>query len=457
MIVRNWVVKLDSFKYIVDKMEFSSYVGKSQFLNREFSCDSEVINKWLGWQERFWVVVERENRNEVERLRHYISEINDVRVSLNSICGGSVISEPELFEVKKVAYYAAKIASQLELLGYCDIVIDNLNEVFELLDPQRSGILSFYIYDDYSPKLRELRELLKNASEQDKEKLFYDIDNEQIKVLADLTNRLKPSVELIRGVIESIADLDFVVASTYLYREYGMCRANIVSKGCSISQMFNPLVSDRLKTKGIDFQKVNIAIEDAPTLICGANMSGKSVVLNTVALCQLLVQFGMYVPSDTADVSLKDDVLLSLTDESSLQSGLSSFAKEILNIDEMIKMVEQGANPLILIDEAARTTNPVEGVAIVSALIEIFEQRGVSALITTHYSGISHSCKCLRVKGVKRTNIDEKITVSNINRYIDYSLEEVESSDAPQEAIMIAELLGVSSDFIEKTKKYINK
>lgn len=456
MIVRDWIKLLDSFRYVVDKMEFSSFVGKSQFINREFSCNKDIIQQWFQMQESFGEVIVANNQVDIDRLRHYISEINDVRGSLSAISGGSVISEPELFEIKKLAYYSNKIALQLKHIGYNDIEIDCLSVIFNILDPQSSGTLSFYLYDDYSPKLRELREKLKYAVEQEKEQLFFDIENQQIEVLTDLSKRLNPYVELIVGVIESIADVDFIVTASYLNNEYGMQKATIVDVGCEITQMFNPLVSDRLKLKYVDFQKIDIEIGDAPTLICGANMSGKSVVLNTVALCQLLVQFGMYLPANSAKISLKDDVLFSLTDNSSLVSGLSSFAREILDIDCMIKRIEKGDKPLILIDEAARTTNPVEGVAIVAALIEIFDTYGISSLITTHYSGIGRSCKCLRVRGVRKDNISEMITVNNINRYIDYSLEQVDSSDAPQEAITIAEMLGVSSDFIKKAKRYIN-
>ena len=71
----------------------------------------------------------------------------------------------------------------------------------------------------------------------------------------------------------------------------------------------------------------------------------------------------------------------------------------------------------------------------------------VSSLITTHYSGVKTNCSRLRVKGLKNTDTTQKITVDNINDFMDYSL--VESDDnVPAEAIHIAEILEVDNDLI---------
>ena len=63
-------------------------------------------------------------------------------------------------------------------------------------------------------------------------------------------------------------------------------------------------------------------------------------------------------------------------------------------IDEIIKQISTDHNLLILIDELARTTNPQEGAAIVSATLEILQENSVCAFITTHYD-ITTSCKRL--------------------------------------------------------------
>ena len=60
--------------------------------------------------------------------------------------------------------------------------------------------------------------------------------------------------------------------------------------------------------------------------------------------------------------------------------------------------------------------------------------------MTTHYNGIAAPCCKLKVKGFSETNAEEKITLKNINDFIDYSLEEVTTDEVPHEAIRIARI-----------------
>lgn len=457
MRIKNWLKKLDSFKYIVDKMEFSSQMGRKLFLEREYSSNEENLNQWYECQSNFMRIrTVKANCKLVNKLRLHISEIKDITGSILVLKREGVISEVELFEIKRVSYYTNKIRCIIKELEYIDIEIESLDDIFDMLNPQNNDNLSFYLYDEYSDELNELRKRLKRTAIEDREQLYIDIEKVQITILSELSEKISLKSDLLYRVITNIAKIDYIITATDLYEKYSMTRPVIVEKETSLQQMLNPLVKDRLEIKGGVFQRIDIMFSNAPTLIYGANMSGKSVVLNSLALCQLLTQFGMFIPAKQGCIVLKDIVMLIMSDNSSLSNGLSSFGKEILEINSMIEYVENGGKPLILIDEAARTTNPVEGVAIVSALIDTFNEHEVSSMITTHYSGIKSDCRYLRVKGIRKSNIVEKISIDNINKYIDYSLEEVEGSEIPQEAITIAKMLGVNDNFIEKAKKYIN-
>ena len=74
---------------------------------------------------------------------------------------------------------------------------------------------------------------------------------------------------------------------------------------------------------------------------------------------------------------------------------------------------------LLLIDELARTTNPTEGRAIVSAVANYFNQLNVKAVITTHYGGLSTQCRKLRVKGFVEDSDQSQVTLQNIGDFID--------------------------------------
>ena len=455
MKIKNWIKRLSSLSYIVDKIDFSSSIGKYVFMNREYSSDADELNHWYDLQDEFVKINTEENKTKIESLKSYIREIKDIRGTLLSMQNGAVVTEIELYEIKRVAYYSAKIGEMISSLGFSKIQIESLSSVFDILDPLHTNVLSFYIYDEYSSKIKELRERLKTSADECIEAIYSEIEKEQFVVLTALSDELTDYTKKINNVIYNIAIIDFLVAATTFYISKGLTRVVLSSDTTKIYSMFNPLVMDRIESGGERYQKIDVIFGNEPTLICGANMSGKSVVLNSVALCQLMAQFGMYVVAENAEIMLKDTIYLSLNDNSAIDSGLSSFGQEILSINNIVSSVMDGTNPLVLIDEAARSTNPLEGAAIVSALIDVFNQNNTSALITTHYSGIEAKCPNLRVRGIKENITTEEITLANINRYIDYSLEQCEVNKAPQEAIRIAEMLGVNNLFIDKIKRYI--
>lgn len=82
-------------------------------------------------------------------------------------------------------------------------------------------------------------------------------------------------------------------------------------------------------------------------------------------------------------------------------------------------------------------------------------EHSVSSLITTHYT-IDTPCRKLRVKGFRLKDKNVKITIHNINNYIDYSLEEGQE-EVPHEAIYIAEILGISNDLLHRIKAHLNE
>ena len=110
---------------------------------------------------------------------------------------------------------------------------------------------------------------------------------------------------------------------------------------------------------------------------------------------------------------------------------------------------------LILIDEPARTTNPVEGKALVQAIATIMGQRDSITMITTHYSQLGVNCRRLRVRGFVESLSDMPITAQTINRFIDYSLILDNSDEVPHEALRIAELLNCHPELIRQAKQFL--
>ena len=88
-----------------------------------------------------------------------------------------------------------------------------------------------------------------------------------------------------------------------------------------------------------------------------------------------------------------------------------------------------------MIDEPARTTNPTEGAALVTALLKVLAGKDMSLVMTTHYDIEPGDARCLRVKGFE-------------NGEMDYQLVEVQDGEVPHEALNIAQSLGIDSEWI---------
>ena len=143
-----------------------------------------------------------------------------------------------------------------------------------------------------------------------------------------------------------------------------------------------------------------------------------------------------------------DEIITSIGDRQSALSGLSSFAVEVLTIDHIIKCARNGNRVLALVDELARTTNPDEGKQMVNGFVRICRKLSLTAIITTHYSGLEVDCRRLRVKGLQIPEGVSSLSIGHIADYMDYSLIETHNDDVPKEAFTIARLLHVDDEFL---------
>ena len=241
-----------------------------------------------------------------------------------------------------------------------------------------------------------------------------------------------------------IAHADIVLAKSLQVIRWNLCFPTITTDGTTrFTDMWNPEVEAILSKQNKTYQRNSITLSPQPTILTGSNMGGKTVVLKTVALCQLLAQFGLGIPATEAVITPRIQVLMSMSDNQSIASGLSSFAAEMMQINAILCAARTEKNLLILIDEPARTTNPIEGTALVSGLIEVLRATCTTCLMVTHYTINAHDCPCLRVQGME-------------NGQMNYKLLPAIPGDVPHEALNIAEQLGIDAEWLDAAKHHLN-
>ena len=425
---------------MLDQLELQSGFARRWLLDAPMMVSGEEITAAYDVLCRFIDFIGQVEKTYIDTLLFKLQGLKDIRTTIKNLRNQAVLDDIELFEVKHLAILATDVASILRQHGMDGVVaIPDLNEVIDILDPDGMKIATFYIYDAYCAQLKDLRAQMRQHPEQQDDLLLQASELEE-GVRQDLSRQLHPFAASIEQAQLALAQIDVNMAKAMQMRQMGLTFPALSTDGTSrYEAMFHPQVKAALATRGKEFQPVNITYGQNPTLITGANMGGKTVVLKTLTLCQYLFQFAFGIPAATARIAVKDEIYFCIGDEQSVEKGLSSFAAEMKNIDAVIKASRENRKLLALIDEPARTTNPTEGAALVTALLRVLADKDMSLVMTTHYDIEPGSARCLRVKGLE-------------NGEMDYQLIEVQHGEVPHKALNIAQSLGIDSEWINTAR-----
>jgi len=436
MLLKNVIDSPCGLRFVLDQLELQSGYARRWLLDRPMMTNADEIEATYGMLHRFVDMMQCIDVTRLNTMRFKLQALKDIRTTIGNLAHSATLDDIELFEVKHLAILATDVARLMDEQGMTDVIeIPDLAPVITILDPDGMKIATFYVYDSYCVELRELRSQMRQHPDQQDDLLLQASELEE-GVRRDLSRQLHPWAAAIEQAQVALAQIDVCLAKAQQIRQMGMCFPGLsMTEGSTYHAMFHPQVREALATAGRDFQPIDISYGLSPTLITGANMGGKTVVLKTLTLCQYLFQFGFGIPAAKAQIAVKDEVYFCIGDEQSVERGLSSFAAEMKNIDRVIQASRTDSRILALIDEPARTTNPTEGAALVTALLRLMQDRPVSLVMTTHYDIEPGHARCLRVKGFE-------------NGTMDYSLVEVHDGEVPHEALNIAQSLGIDTEWL---------
>ena len=453
--------EIKGLRFIIDKLEIQSGWAKRMLFATPYLRLEKEIRKELDKVEQMCQILQDDSLTAtIDRVCLKLMQVKDIRGSINRAAEAQNLDDLELFEIKAFALLAADIRRLLASGGIALVAIPDLEAVVTLLDPEGMRIPHFYVYDAYSPELADIRKRMKTLGEgreKELEALRYEHTLLEDRVREDLSSRIHAHAQALEEASRAVGLLDILIAKGKQVLSMRLCKPRVSQNTTRYRKIFNPQIQEALAGEGKKFQAIDIAIAPKATLVSGANMTGKSVILKTVALAQTMFQFGFYVPAEEAEIVPVEQVSLCMGDEQNELKGLSSYASEILRVNAVVRDIKAGSRPLVLIDELARTTNPDEGRAIVNAVLDFLSAHRTHALITSHYGGIEADCRRLRVKGFMSEKAPGRLTVDNINEYIDYSLVEDSGDSVPQGAMRIARLLGVDGELLDSAEHYLEE
>ena len=440
MQLKNVIDSPCGLRHILNRLELQSGFARRWLLDMPMMVSEEEITAAYQVLRQFVAFVNRTDALSINTLLFRLQGLKDIRTTIKNLLQKATLDDIELFELKHLAILATEVSKLLKAHDMDHVVaIPDLAEVIRILDPDGMNIATFYIYDSYCAELKDLRNKMRQHPEQQDDLLLQATELEE-GVRRDLSRQLHPLTQAIGEALIALARIDVNMAKALQIRDMGLCFPELSTDGTSrYKALFHPQVKETLASTGRQFQCVDISFGMKPTLITGANMGGKTVVLKTLTLCQYLFQFGFGIPASEAQIAVRQAIYFCIGDDQSIERGLSSFAAEMKNIDAVIKASRQDKKLLALIDEPARTTNPTEGAALVTALLHVLADKPMSLIMTTHYDIEPGDSHCLRVKGFA-------------DGHMDYQLVEVHDGEVPHEALTIAESLGIDGEWISAAR-----
>lgn len=202
---------------------------------------------------------------------------------------------------------------------------------------------------------------------------------EMIRILQELSECVRPHAAEIANDAWIIGHLDLIRAKVRFIQERQAVVPQLSeNQEIQLLHVRHPLVKNAV-ANDVHFGKELTAI-----VITGPNTGGKTIMLKTLGLTQLMAQSGLPVLADKGSrVGIFEEIFADIGDEQSIEQSLSTFSSHMTNIVDILGKVNQ--HSLLLLDELGAGTDPQEGAALAMAILEDLRLRQVKTMATTHY------------------------------------------------------------------------
>ena len=229
-----------------------------------------------------------------------------------------------------------------------------------------------------TPELKKLETLILEAEEKSvalEYNLFLEVRNEVKKAITRL-QKLAKSLSA-TDVLQSFA----TVSERYQYVQPTM---EVGTHNLQIKEGRHPVVEKVLGHQEYIPNSVHMSPDEMLLLITGPNMSGKSTYMRQLALTVIMAQMGCFVPAESAELPIFDQICTRIGASDDLIAGQSTFMVEMMEANQALRHATP--NSLILFDELGRGTATYDGMALAQAIIEyIHKNVKAKTLFSTHY------------------------------------------------------------------------
>ena len=220
---------------------------------------------------------------------------------------------------------------------------------------------------------------------------------EELKVLRDLSELLRPHVAELRALHQMCVAVDDLAARAKWAVEMDGYLPELAAAPCEVRIMNgrHPLLlaaepPDRRAAERpvtvVPFD-LSLVAGERTILLSGPNTGGKSVLLKAAGLAVALAQSGIIPPVGPGSLlPVCRRIFSDIGDRQSIAASLSTFSAHVTLLREILDHADEGS--LVLLDEIGSGTDPAEGAALAAAALVALTRRGALTIATTHLGAL---------------------------------------------------------------------